>query len=252
MIKQAFFGVAVFAFFFSGCADKGGSEAMHPESALEITKVAEPDRTITEAEVPNFDLRIIFDEDQAIPPDNSLTIMMNGEPVPQMYENGHLRLALKNGTYDIQINSEEPRTAFRRIFTVQDDQNISETIFLKSEALALLGDYKIKFQEKENLDKLKIIVVGMDQNIRPVDTLSMILVTPIQAGSFVENVGGTDIGDSEIVTDKFTIDDGLVTLSNPTDFDKVIKTLGAAPYEVEISLYDSVNDKSYEGVLLLK
>lgn len=252
MIKQTSFGVAVFTLILAGCADNGGSKIVQSDSALEATKINKPDRTITEAKVPSFDLRIIFDEDQTIPSDNSLSIMINGKPISQFYESGHLRLALQNGTHDIQITSEEPRTAFRRIFTVQDDQDIAETIFLKSEALALLGDYQIKLHEQESLDKLTIVVVGMDQNIRPIDTLSMILVTPIQAGSFVENVGGTDIGDSEIVTDKFTVENGIITLPNPSEFDKVVKTLGAGPYEVEISLYDSVNDKSYEGVLLLK
>lgn len=225
------------------------AQATAPLPAPASSRPAPPQAPI---EKPNVFLTVIYDEDEALPKRDELTILIDGTGMQGVAVANTINFYLAPGRYDVQISSIK-RKAARIDIIVTEEAGFEQTVFLKSEGLALLGDYKIDTiglgadKVVDLKQGLSIGVFDSNGNLLPFDHISMIRLAQIEPGSFVEGVGGREISRGQLVHHMFSINGTFANLSDSDDLRELSKKLELGDYEIEASLYDSVNDKSYES-----
>jgi len=244
------------ALFVSGCQKSA------PDTGVKIPPAVSDEQAASQNITPktvqaNVFLTLAYDEFDQPPKAQDLTILLNGDLVTDGLKDGTLSLSLAPGTYDLQVKSADPRSAARKSFTVAQGQKLETSFVLKSEALSLLGDYEIKMigvDDNGSIDASAPFAIGVfDKNadLLPFDNLSMVMITPIETGSFTVDVGGSRTGRGTFLQNKLTLDGTMASLPE-AEFKNLFQTLGAGQFEIEASLYDSVNDKIYEQVFFIE
>jgi len=244
------------ALFVSGC------QKSTPETGVKIPPAVSDEQAASQNITPktvqaNVFLTLAYDEFDQTPQAQDLTILLNGDLVTDGYKDGALSLSLAPGTYDLQVKSAEPRSAARQSFTVSQGQKLEKSFTLKSEALGLLGDYKIQMIGADGngiIDPRAPFAIGVfdeNGNLLPFDNLSMVMIKPIETGSFTVNVGGRAIGRGTFLQNKLTLN-GVQASLPEAEAEELYQTLGPGQFEIEASLYDSVNDKIYGQVIFVE
>lgn len=202
-------------------------------------------------------LTIIYDESENLPTADEITILINNEIHESEADGNIFKFHLPPGDYDIQISSVN-RTAARSRLTVSENTGLEQTFYLKSEAWGLLGDYDIRLiglSENHMLDIDRGLQFGVFDEARgllPFDHISIIIVRQIEAGSFTENVGGYGVARSKLIQDMFSIKGLTGKMSTEADAAQLLQSLAPGDYDIEIDIFDSVNDKSYHDVSLFR
>jgi len=204
---------------------------------------------------PNVFLTIVYDEWEVLPKPDELTILIDNRLIESVAVDNKFVLYLDPGSYDIQISSVVNRSAARGIITVVENSTVEQSFILKTEAWSLLGDeYNIRLiglNENKVLDKnagLTFGVFNATGNLLPIDHISMVRVEQIEEGSFVENVGGFPMRRAILIQDMFSTNGVTATIGDAANFTRLSNTFEPGEYVIEISIWDSVNDKSYHDV----
>ena len=220
---------------------------------LDTVKSVQAPLTPQDIKQANVVLKIAYDESDA---KVEAEVLIDGEIVEGIDETGQLALFLPLGDYDLQVKSTTLRAAARQKIHVTSSEKIEQNIWLKSEALGLVGepfDIRIIGADKDgsvNLSQDFKFAVFDEGGLRlPFNHVSNVIIRRIEAGTFKNNVGGYGASRSMIIREKFKLDGTTAYIADMQDFRELIAKFGVGEFDIEVDVYDSVNDRIYHSVL---
>lgn len=244
------YSVITVLFILTGCSPSGAQQTVKQASAKQ-----EAIQGINNT--PNVFLTIDYDEAEVLPKPDELTILIDNHLIQAVAVDNKFNLYLDPGSYDIQISSDK-RSAARGKITVTENFIVQQSYTLKTEAWSLLGDYNISLiglSESGALDIKNGFSFGVydaEGKLLPFDHISMISVTRIEDGSFVENAGGFVTGPALLIQDMFSTKGRTASIVDAANLLRLSNTIETGEYVVEMSLWDSENDKSYADVTFFR
>ena len=194
-------------------------------------------------------------DDMAKP--DQLTVLIDGEPVSTFDSEGRLALSLAPGEYDLQVKLVDglgPAGLRQTLFVGEED--FEESIHIKGEGLALLGDYEFTVV---NADADGVLDPDAPVEFRVIDPsgeaidfgrVDSAYVNRIETGSFYQGAGGRTVGSGLLLKEEdFDVVDKKAVIRNAESFRNAVEALGRGEYQISIDLFNDTSKSAYHGVL---